>query len=163
MLLTSRDGSQLEVHIVGYQFPDSDENWLLIHTSVTTAVGYGENLDPCWETQEARRIITWFRAMSQSVPVHPWGGYCLEHELEFELIGESESSVTLRADIILEHGVWQPSNGSQPIRDHGFSLALELERRQLAVAADELEEELSHYPPREPEQVIPSPLRAVEA
>lgn len=163
MLLTSRDGSQLEVHIVGYQFPDSDENWLLVHMRVITESGYGDSVEPCWETQEAQRIIAWFRALSQSVPVHPWGGHCLEHNLEFELIGESESSVMLRADIILEHGVWTPSDASQPIPDHGFSQELEIDRHLLGQASDELAIELVRYPPREPEQVILSPLRVVES
>jgi hypothetical protein len=157
MVLTSHDGSQVEAHLVGYESPTAD-NWLLVAIRVTTPGGSGASVEPCWQTQEVRRMVVWFSAMVDGVPVHEWGGACLEANLEFKLVAASAVSVTLRANFILERGTWHPADGSPDVPDYGAYVDLELTRSDLRRVADELASELERYPPLVPERPLPSPL-----
>jgi hypothetical protein len=103
-------------------------------------------------------MVVWFVALANGVPVHVWGGACLEPNLEFELVAASAESVTLRASFILEHGIWYPADGSAGIPRYGASVDLELARADLRHVAQELAQELQRYPLRAPEDPEPSPL-----
>src|SRR5262249_17882309 len=152
------DGSQVEAHIVGYQFPAGDDNWLLVAMGVATPEGNGASVEPCWQTEEVRRMAAWFSAMAEGVPVHKWGGACLEANLEFELVAASAESVTPRAHFILERGVWHPADGSPNVPDYGAYVDLEVARSELQRVALELSSELRRYPPIVPERTLPSPF-----
>jgi len=158
MILFSRDGSHVEAHIVGYQFPNGQDNWLLVSTRISTPHGNGTSVDPCWQTAEVRRMIAWFSAMTKSASVFDWGGACLEANLEFELVGATPDTVTIRANFILERGIWHPADGSPDIPDYGGHVDLEVARSSLQRVAHELADELRRFPPRKPERRLPSPL-----
>ncbi len=158
MLLTARDGARFEVHLVGYQSPTQVDNWLLVAIAVTTPQGHGGSVEPCLETREVRRMITWFNAVADGVPVHPWGGGGLEVNLEFWVTATSPQLITLRADFILESGAWYPADGKPAVSDYHGSLTFELTRDDLRQLADEFAGELAGYPPRSPERPLPSPL-----
>jgi hypothetical protein len=114
MLLTAPNGSQVEAHLVGYESPMQDRNWLLVAIWVCTAEGSGACMANCWQAEEVRRMVVWFTAMADGVPVDEWGGACLEANLEFELVAASAESVTVRAHFILERGAWYPADGTPP-------------------------------------------------
>ncbi|MDQ2826992.1 MAG: hypothetical protein M3Y04_08545 [Actinomycetota bacterium] len=64
MLLVGREGNELEVGVVGYQFPDEhrdpwDSNWLLVSVRVLAPEGSWEVVDPCLTTWEAKRLVSW--------------------------------------------------------------------------------------------------------
>ena len=64
MLLASQDGNELELSVVGYQFPEVDSdpwdsNWLLIALRVVSPKGSWEVVDPCLTTWEAKRLMAW--------------------------------------------------------------------------------------------------------
>lgn len=159
MRLSAHDGSYLEAHIVRYQFPLGHDNRLLVATWVKTPFGIGRSVDPCWQTEEVRRMVAWFSAMAEDRAVDEWGGACLEANLEFELVATSADTVTIGAHFILERGIWHPADGRPSIPDYGSQVNFELARTDLLKVAQELAHELEQYPPRAPEQVLPSPLR----
>lgn len=158
MLLTAPAGSYVEADIVGYQFPTGDDNWLLVEIHVTTPQGSGNTVVPCWQAEEVQRMVVWFSAMAEGVPVEEWGGACLEANLEFQLVGASVESVTLRAHFILERGVRHPADGGSDVPDFGAHVDLEITRSDLRQVAQDLALELQQYPPREHEHLLPSPL-----
>ena len=64
MLLHGREGNELEVGLVGYQFPDEardpwDSNWLLVSVRVLAHEGSWEVVDPCLTTWEAKRLVSY--------------------------------------------------------------------------------------------------------
>jgi hypothetical protein len=64
MLLRGKEGNELEVSLVGYQFPDEerdpwDSNWLLVSVRVLAREGSWSVVDPCLTTWEAKRLVAW--------------------------------------------------------------------------------------------------------
>lgn len=143
---------------MGYESPTQDMNWLLVAIRVSTPEGSGASVEPCWQAEEVQRMVVWFTAMADGVPVQQWGGACLEANLEFELVAASAETVTLRAHFILERGTWHPADGSPDIPDYGAFADLQLPRSDLRRVAQELAHELQQYPSLAPERPLPSPL-----
>ena len=156
MLLIAPDGSQVEAHIIGYEFPPYDKNWLLVAIRVSTPQGSGTSVDPCWQVEEVQRMVVWFTAMADGVPVKTWGAGCLEHNLEFQLTAASGNTVTIRAYFSLEHGIWHPADGNPDIPQYRDYVDLELPRSELRRVAQELADELKRYPgPPDPSLLSP--------
>ena len=70
MRLRGREGNELALSIVGYQFPDEavdpwDSNGLLVSVRVASARGTWEVVDPCLTTWETRRLASWLAAVAQ--------------------------------------------------------------------------------------------------
>ena len=86
-------------HLVSYEAPVEDDNWLLVSIVVSTPQGHGASLEPCLRTQEVRKLITWFVALAEGIPVMPSAGG-LEANLDFERLSASAESVMLRVDFI---------------------------------------------------------------
>jgi len=64
VLLAGLEGNELELGIVGYQFPDDvtdpwDSNWLLVAVRVASPAGTWEVVDPCLTTWEAKHLVRW--------------------------------------------------------------------------------------------------------
>src|SRR5437016_14442085 len=69
MLLRGRDGSELQLDVVGYQFPDIeadpwDSNSLLVAVRVVSAQGTWEAVDPCLTTWDAARLCRWLAVLA---------------------------------------------------------------------------------------------------
>jgi len=64
VLLVGLEGNELELRVVGYQFPGDDtdpwdSNWLLVSVRVVSALGTWEVVDPCLTTWEAKHLVRW--------------------------------------------------------------------------------------------------------
>ena len=64
MFLRGREGNELELSVVGYQFPDEerdpwDSNCLLVSVRVLAPQGSWAVVDPCLTTWEAKRLVAW--------------------------------------------------------------------------------------------------------
>jgi len=62
--LAGLEGNELELRVVGYQFPDDDvdpwdSNWLLVSLRVVSQAGTWEVVDPCLTTWEAKHLVRW--------------------------------------------------------------------------------------------------------
>ncbi len=156
MLLSAPDGSYIETHLVDYEVPVEDDNWLLVSIAVSTPQGHGASVDPCLRTQEIRKLITWFVALEEGVPVMPSAGG-LESNLEFERLSASAESVMLRVCFIIEHGLWYPADGRRAVRSHSGYLDFELFHSDLWKVATDWAGELERFPPIVPECPLPSP------
>ncbi len=73
MLLRGRQGTELALSIVDYQFPDEqadpwDSNWLLVSLRVVAPQGSWEVVDPCLTTWEAEHLVRWLVAVAARPP-----------------------------------------------------------------------------------------------
>jgi hypothetical protein len=76
MRLRGREGNELALSLVGYQFPDEtvdpwDSNCLLVSVRVVTPNGTWEVVDPCLTTWEARQVALWLSAVARGAMVRP--------------------------------------------------------------------------------------------
>jgi hypothetical protein len=70
VLLRGRQGTLLELRLVGYQFPREavdpwDSNSLLVSVRVVAPQGAWEVVDPCLTTWEAARVARWLVAVGR--------------------------------------------------------------------------------------------------
>jgi hypothetical protein len=70
LLPTARDGAEVEAHLVGYECPTLDRNWLLVAIEVSTLQDSVASVEPCWQAEEVTRMVVWFTATADGVLVH---------------------------------------------------------------------------------------------
>jgi hypothetical protein len=151
MLLEGREGNELELGIVGYQFPDVehdpwDSNWLLVAVRVLSEDGSWEVVDPCLTTWEAKHLVAWLvQAAARDPLAAPMTFTEPNLTLTAEAGPESAMRVQVRACFQLElRPPWaRTATGS----DH-LCVDLDVERADLARAAASLLADLVRFPQR---------------
>ena len=142
------EGNELELSIVGYRFPRSerdpwDSNSLLVSVRVVSPQGTWEVVDPCLTTWEAEHVVRWLAAVARSVG---WAPATLS-EPNLTLTagsGPRGRGLRLRARFELElRPPWVGATGAG-----GLSVDLDVDRAQLAEAADSLAADLDRFPQR---------------
>jgi hypothetical protein len=93
-------GTFLEIKIVGYQFPSTnderwDANWLIVEGSVMHPRGGWTFSDACLTTFELEQLARWFNDVAQSQP-NPHDGYFTEPCIELRYVGLPEPAVEVR-------------------------------------------------------------------
>jgi hypothetical protein len=151
MLLRGREGNELEVGLVGYQFPDEerdpwDSNWLLVSVRVLAPEGSWDVVDPCLTTWEAKRLVSYLiHAAGHDPAARPM----TFTEPNLTVTARSRTSaplrVHLRACFALE--LRPPWAHTVAGSDH-LIVDLEVGRGDLARAAASLLEDLAEFPQR---------------
>lgn len=166
MLLTSVDGTLVDLRISGYQFPqcaatdknDWDANWLNVHGEVTQADGKSWTFeDPCLTTWEAQTLGNWLReAAAGTVPVSPFRTgepegqllFFTEPNLAFSVESWTSDQVGVRVHFSLEAlPPWL--HGDQRPDILGCVVHIGLSVAELADAADSWVRNLAQYPERQ--------------
>ncbi len=147
MHLKGREGNELGLTLVGYQFPDNytdpwDSNQLLVAVHITSRQGTWEVVDPCLTTWEAKALATW---LLRATAVGTAFGASTFSEPNVT-VAASRAGVPgwfeLRAELELEERPpWAPEGGA-------LRVELAVEEPQLIAAAKELLSELREYPQR---------------
>ncbi len=151
MLLVGREGNELEVGIVGYQFPDEerdpwDSNWLLVAVRVLAPEGSWAVVDPCLTTWETKRLVSW---LVHAAARDPSAAPMIFTEPNLTVTARSRSSAPLRVHVracfALElRPPWSPNiTGSDDL-----CVDLDVERGALARAAASLLSDLVGFPQR---------------
>jgi hypothetical protein len=148
---TSPDGDFVEIRLYGYQFGASaaaptggwDENWLLVDGRVKFAEESWEFRDPCLTTWEARALLAWLRTVPQAIETSI---EFTEPNLSFAAVaaipGESILVIRLVGEAAPPSASWDDRWG------RGIRMEFRVEHAQLAVATNEWEQRLEHYPLR---------------
>jgi hypothetical protein len=150
MLLRGRDGSELELDLVGYQFPDNhadpwDSNSLLVAVRVVSKLGAWEAVDPCLTTWEATHLARWLGAVAAGDAIAIHSAYN-EPNVRAAVTGVSPDRARLRTCFELEsRPPWLP--GPAAGRDT-LCVDLDLPRRALRDAAVDLARQLQRFPQR---------------
>jgi hypothetical protein len=151
MLLRGREGNELELGIVGYQFPDEqrdpwDSNWLLVSVRVLAPEGSWDVVDPCLTTWEAKGLVAWLVAAAarepSSVPMT-----FTEPNLTVTALSRPTAPlrVHVRACFALE---LRPPWAHTAAGSDALCVELDVEREALARAAASLLADLVRFPQR---------------
>ena len=146
MQLVGRQGTRLELRLVGYQYPDErydpwDSNTLLVSVRVLTPEGSWDVVDPCLTTWEAGHLIQWLAALGARPDL--LGGRLNEPNVAFtaRVNGAGGDQIMVEASFELE--LRPPWLGSG-----NLTVELDVDRRQLAAAAVALRHDLAAFPQR---------------
>lgn len=147
MHMSGSDGSLFEMRVVGYQFPEIqdeeyDSNWLLIQIHLVHPRGEWTTVDPCLLTYEVEELADWFDAIARGDHVDAEQHF-IEPNLLFRLRDQGANGRTLAVYLALD--CWAKSEAA-PI-DNRFVL-FPLAGVDPARVAEELRGELARYPQR---------------
>lgn len=151
MLLAGANGNELELSIVGYQFPDVehdpwDSNWLLVALRVVSPKGTWEVVDPCLTTWEAKNLMAWLVTVATRDPASTPLAFT-EPNLTFTARQKPRSlkRVLLRACFQLElRPPWLGRGGGSD----DLCVDLDVGRDEVARAAASLLTDLIRFPQR---------------
>jgi hypothetical protein len=144
MFLHGRDGNELELAVVGYQFPAEerdpwDSNGLLVRVRVLAPEGSWEVVDPCLTTWEAKALVSWLlHAAATAMPM-------MFSEPNLTMTARPGVRVDLRACFALER---RPPWARMAAGSDNLCVDLDVERMDLARAAASLAEDLAAFPQR---------------
>jgi hypothetical protein len=152
MRLVGREGNELALSIVDYQFPDEtvdpwDSNGLLVSVRVVTPHGTWEVVDPCLTTWEARQLAQWLAAIARGAMRRPTSTVS-EPNLTARVTtdpADPRSGFQLRVCFELENRPpWAPTVAG------GRNLCVDLDvgTSDLAAAAASLRGDLARFPQR---------------
>jgi hypothetical protein len=102
MKLTNLDGSFFSLDIVGYQFPDHqddywDSNWLMMQIQVQFSEHFWSVKDPCLTTFEIQKLIEWLHQLSNNVTDNDSLGFT-EPYVQFEWTIDHNRARSLRVN-----------------------------------------------------------------
>ncbi|MFN2502918.1 MAG: hypothetical protein ABR540_01565 [Acidimicrobiales bacterium] len=153
MLLRGRQGTELELGVVGYEYPDErfdpwDSNWLLVSVRVLSPEGSWEVVDPClttWEGERLARLLTALGRRADLVAGRPLGLSEPNLTITGRPVRGQPDRVDVRACFALElRPPWLKTvSGSG-----NLCVDLDVGRPDLARAAGDLRADLARFPQR---------------
>lgn len=110
----SSDGTTFEMEVVGYQFPNSkeqyDADWLNSRIAVRVPQGSWTSTDPSLLTWELASLIEWLESVAKGEPVDPEVSFT-EPNLRFELHGTEPLLLRIYFELESRPG-WAPADGA---------------------------------------------------
>ncbi len=149
MLLKGIDNSEVELMVVGYQFPQLkheqyDSDWLNISIRVKHPRGNWTTTDPCMLTWEVAHLSEWLESIARNEPVDSEESF-MEPNLRFEL--RREPLAKLRVYFELEcRPPWADAYESGKMKD--IWLEFDVDSEDLRNAAASLRADLMRFPVR---------------
>jgi len=151
----------VELSILGYEFPEitdkADEwnrNWLFVHINVKSNEKQWNKTHPSITTFELKRLIDWFRNISENISVkYSWIDF-LEPNISFELTNNYDSNIkNIKIHLWAEFHPFVPTcanyrtdSATDAVPD--YCIEFNATNEQLKNYANELEIELKKYPER---------------
>jgi len=151
MLLVGREGNELQLAIVGYQFPDEerdpwDSNWLLVSVRVLAPEGSWEVVDPCLTTWEAKRLVSW---LVHAAARDPSSAPMSFTEPNLTMTARSRTSAPLRVHVQACFALELRPPWTRTVSgSDSLCVDLDVERGDLARAAASLLSDLVAFPQR---------------
>ncbi len=153
MLLRGRQGTELELGVVGYEFPDArfdpwDSNSLLILVRVVSPDGTWEVIDPCLTTWEVDHLVRWLAALAHRADLLAGRPLALNEPnvaLTARSIPREPDRVDVRACFALE---LRPPWIKSVAGTSNLCVDLDVSREELSTAALQLGADLRRFPQR---------------
>jgi hypothetical protein len=151
LILRSRDLSEFELRIIGYQFPGFsgdmfDDNWPIV---VIRAAPADErpwrSTDPSLLTWEVERLSDWLEALASGQAVEDAEDF-VEPNLRFEVADRDQDTITIRVYFELESR--PPWFFADAAGMDDLWIDLRVDTDDLRAAAEDLRRELARFPPR---------------
>ncbi len=153
MLLRGRQGTELELGIVGYEFPAErfdpwDSNSLLILARIVSPDGTWEVIDPCLTTWEVDHMVRWLAALAHRADLvagRPLGLAEPNLTVTSRALPGEPDRVEVRACFALElRPPWVRSVAGAA----NLCVDLDIDRDDLVTAARQLRADLARFPQR---------------
>ncbi len=149
MLLVGLEGNELELRVVGYQFPDDgtdpwDSNWLLVSVRVVSPEGTWEVVDPCLTTWEAKHLVRWLVGVARD----PAGPPVTFTEPNVSVLARHKPADPHRALLTFSFELELRPPWTGGARGSRLCVDLDVGRAALARAAASLLGDLVRFPPR---------------
>ena len=151
MILRSRDLSEFELRIIGYQFPGFsgdmfDDNWLIVEIRAAPADERPwRSTDPSLLTWEVERLSDWLEALASGQAVEDAEDF-VEPNLRFEVADRDQDTITIRVYFELESR--PPWFFADAAGMDDLWIDLRVDTDDLRAAAEDLRRELARFPPR---------------
>jgi hypothetical protein len=147
MKLKNLDGSSFSLDIVGYQFPDHqddywDANWLMMQIQIQLSEHFWSVKDPCLTTFEVQKLIEWFHQLSIHATDNTSLGFT-EHYIQFELIIDHNENQSLRLNYIRP-----PKEGIIYSEKDTISIDFPSSQIPFAEIIEDLQNQLAKFPQR---------------
>ncbi len=144
MLLKSADGSEFELSIEGYEFPqivddESDSNWLRVRIRLKNREAEAQTTDPCLLTWEAAELLEWIKYLTGLEGSVGYVPDFTEPNPRFLILRNTPESVRFEVSFIFE-------KKSTPTKT--MSVIIEATKRDLLLAARSLQIEIDRFPTR---------------
>ena len=152
MILRSRDLTEFELRVVGYQFAgvegdEWDANWLVVDGRVAPVDERAwEFSDPAILTWEVERLSSWLDALASGQAVEESEDF-VEPNLRFEVVGRDEDIITIR--IYFELETRAPWFFAREAGMNDLWVDLLVDSDDLRAAASSLRGDLAKFPPRQ--------------
>jgi hypothetical protein len=150
MIFQCTDGHEVELRILGYQFPDDtsggwDSNWLRVYIRVKAGAGTRESVDPSLTTWELARMTAWFEELARGAPPRARELTFTEPDLSFTLENDATDPVKrVRLGINRNWDLEGGRGGGETILD------IEADTEELLRMYRGLRDELEKFPERKP-------------
>jgi hypothetical protein len=151
LILRSRDLSEFELRVTGYQFPDIendefDANWLVVEGRVAPEDERAwEFRDPTLLTWEVERLSNWLEGLASGQTAKD-GEDFIEPNLRFEVVERDRNTITIRVYFELESR--PPWFFARVAGMDDLWIDLRVDRDDLRAAAEDLRRDLTRFPPR---------------
>lgn len=137
----------LQLDVIGYQFPDSSDNWCLLKVKVLHNHHLFEKVDPALEVTDLYKLYDWFNALAQGCLPTYSGLYFTEPCLELSFISYHNEivriSITLNCEIKPDFALDSPDNLSEDWR-----LYFDLSKNNFESILKNIEQWIQDYPSR---------------
>jgi hypothetical protein len=147
MKFIGKDGQEVELKILGYQFDTDfdnewDANWLRIYLNVKSNVGHWQTVDPSLLTEEVKRLTQWFADLSNEKEVDTEVDF-IEPNLSFQLLDSSKDNKTIQ----IKFDVESKPQSADDVKD--YQIAFAFTNDELSEIANGLLVELDRFPFRQ--------------
>ena len=95
MLLKSKDGSEFELNLLGYEDPIKERDWFIVLIRVITPKESWTTTHPCLQVKEVQWIHKWFNNIAEGKDVEPALEF-IEPNLEFVIRERNSNLATIR-------------------------------------------------------------------
>jgi hypothetical protein len=151
LILRIRDLSEFELKVAGYQFRGFagdvfDDNWLVVEGRVAPADERAwEFRDPALLTWEVERLSDWLEALASGEALEKDEDF-MEPKVRFEVVQRDEETITIRIYFELEsRPPWFFADASDM---DDLWIDLRVDKDDLRAAAEDLQRDLTRFPPR---------------
>jgi hypothetical protein len=137
------DRIALELDAVGYQFPETKDDWLIIQGRAKLQHCTWSFSRPCLTALEVDRLARWFEAIEEhSEPIRP--AHFIEPNLEFSYMSLPPTAIQIR----LTRECAPPWLTEKNQRSEGIVMSFPVEKTNLPAIVSSLREWLARYPTR---------------
>jgi hypothetical protein len=142
-------GTQIELTIIGYEYPDKtssvqdsrvsyDANWLIVAVRYQSVDGAWEFTRPCLLTWEIERLVSWLHAVADKQDRNPTIEFT-EPRVTFEVLAVDAELISLRMECL---------QAGRPNRKISMWADMMVTVKDLHAAAEALRSELARFPIR---------------